>query len=220
MQQGGNYDKDDLDLLFIGEETRKKSGKKWIIAVAAVAVAAAVLFFFVFRGNSGDKPADEDTFMSGISIFDIDVSGMTVDEAAASLDQKAQSAVNDADVEYIINGRSFTITGAEAGAGFDFGRALEEAFAFGKSGGEEQQQADVAALGDAGLNFDVYMQVDRAAVISKIEADGASAVHAGDVSAIALGKSSDEETLSTSFTVDFNDGSAVMAVDSQGLPTR
>ncbi len=75
MQQG-NYDDDNLELLFLGGEKtnkRNKKSKKWIIAlviVAAVAVAVAA-YFLLPRGTQGDAGADDGVFLNGISIYGV-----------------------------------------------------------------------------------------------------------------------------------------------------
>jgi vancomycin resistance protein YoaR len=98
---------------------RKAAG----IALALSLVAACV--FFVNGVFGGDE------IRSGVKIGDLDVGGMTREEARASLERHVSTTLD----EIELGDEGFSVTGQELGVKVDAASAVQEAYSVGREGG-------------------------------------------------------------------------------------
>ncbi len=102
-------------------------------AVIAASVAGATLAIYELRYANRIYP--------GVSVYGVDVSGMTPVEAAAAVNEQFDYPRN-GEIKFIYNDTEWTATPEELGARFDLDSTITDAFAYGRRG---DLRSDLAA---------------------------------------------------------------------------
>ena len=111
-----------------------------ICALAVLIVVAGVLaWVFIARGNeeanmSRDEILAKGTYFEGVSIANIDVSGMTLTEAKPQIEEKASQTLMDLKITYSAMGNTYPLTAEELGATIDVQAVMEKALFCAKAG--------------------------------------------------------------------------------------
>ena len=116
----------------------------WGGALLFIMVLVAVTAFFQYR--------EQDQIRDGISIFGVDVSGMTVEEARAAV--RAETEARAAQPLLLVDGeQTWEVTQSEVGLRFNVDAAVTEAFAEGRSGFGPDRLAVLWHLRDGTTTF-------------------------------------------------------------------
>jgi len=97
-----------------------------LLLVAAILLLGLAVAFFVFRVAYADK------VYPAVVVGDVAVGGMTVDQAAATVQQRAE-ALEQGTITFTFGGQTWTPTLAEIGAEVDVDGSVDAAYALGRS---------------------------------------------------------------------------------------
>jgi vancomycin resistance protein YoaR len=153
--------------------------RKLLLALGVLVVALIVVLIMMLAiAGSGDPEArqlslkENGKYLDGVKIGTVDVSGMTYEEASANQDIKdqAQAVVDGFKYSFAVNGEQHEYTAEELGLVSNREKLLEEALYFGQVGDgatirEQQKQAR-----ETGMDFELSVYADEAAVLEKITA--------------------------------------------------
>ncbi|WWR15735.1 VanW family protein [Lachnospiraceae bacterium JLR.KK008] len=106
--------------------------KKWICAAAGI--VAAVACIFVLQASVKASENGEDYIHNGIFIGDIDVSGMTKEEASAAVQTYIDSLKEVPITLNAVGGNQVTVTAGDMGIAWENQEVLDDAFGLGKQG--------------------------------------------------------------------------------------
>lgn len=133
---------------------------KWMVP----ALAAGFLAISVFTGDTTVCAAsDTDTIEQGICIGDVDVSGMTAQEAVSAVNA-AISASQGEGFTLLLGDHNITATAEDFGLTWKNTEVVEEALAIGKSGNIIKRYKDQKDLENQTRVFDLSYEADETAV--------------------------------------------------------
>ena len=158
----------------------KKAGNIQLFKIMFLALGVlvvgmvVVLIVMLAQGGPGkddkqDAFVQESTYLKGISIAGIDISGQTLEQAAANEQLKNLSRQIEETFSYSfsVNGTPYTFSGAELGITSNLEPLLKEAMLYGQYG--SQAGAQKRELNENGSkNFDLVPYGDYNAVMAKI----------------------------------------------------
>ena len=144
-----------------------KSKKGIILAVisAVVVVAAAVAAYFIIANNkamAAQQAKEEEArlaivnsgvFHEGITIWGVDVGGLTKEEARAKLEESEKEITQGIQFQLNCNGQIAEISSLGMGIVFDYDAALDAAFQEAREGDLESLRAEVAKLKEEGKDL-------------------------------------------------------------------
>ena len=134
-----------------------------ICALAVLIVVAGVLaWIFITKGNeeanmSRDEILAKGTYFEGVSIANIDVSGMTLTEAKPQIEEKASQTLMDLKITYSAMGNTYPLTAEELGATIDVQAVMEKALFYGREGDATQRTAEFNKAKEEGA-YNIEMQ--------------------------------------------------------------
>ena len=190
------------------------SAKKTALILIIVAAAVCIVLFFLTSVFFETKQ-DPDLFADGVSVLGCDLSGKEFAAGEEIVRNEAEEKIAAAQVIYQIDGKDYVITGEQAGLTIQYEQALQQAFAYGKSG---DHAADRGALEDArttGTAFECQRNVESEMIASAVEQNIQSEAEndgAGRIKTV-----SDEATKTTGYIVEETEETRSAAVDVQKL---
>ncbi|MEL7602750.1 MAG: VanW family protein, partial [Bacillota bacterium] len=149
--------------------------KIMLLALGVLVVAMiVVLIVMLAQGGPGkdekqDAFVQESTYLNGISIAGVDISGQTYEQAAANeqLKSLSQQIEDTFSYSFTVNGTPYTFRGTEIGVTSNLEPLLKEAMLYGQYGGEAgAQKRELNENG--GKNFDLIPYGDYEAVMAKL----------------------------------------------------
>lgn len=114
---------------------------------------------FLFTGKSIVKAAEDETITDGVRIEDINVSGMTSEEAEKAID-KYVDELKQKDVTIILNDSVVTTSLQELGLSSDENSFVEEAMNIGKTGNLVKKYKEMKDASVNGVNFNLDYKLD------------------------------------------------------------
>lgn len=115
----------------------QQNSKLVLAALCAVSVMV-IVFVIVLFARSAKDPYDE-RILSNVYIGDVNVGGMTKKEAVAALNEAIGSVYATEDMVIDLSGTELKITPKDSGASFDANGAVEEAYAYGRTGTQNER---------------------------------------------------------------------------------
>ena len=119
-------------------EFYQQNSKLVLSALCALSVMIIVFVILLFARSAKD-PYDE-KILSNVYIGDVNVGGMTKKEAVSALNDVVGSVYATSDMVIDLSGTQLRITPRDSGAAFDCSGAVEEAYAFGRTGTQTQRE--------------------------------------------------------------------------------
>jgi|AGTN01.1.fsa_nt_gi Uncharacterized vancomycin resistance protein len=131
-----------------GMADNRRLMKLLMLALGVLVVALIVVLIIILaQGSSAGEDKQEafvesNTYLNGVSVAGVDISGLTYEEAAAitQLQETARQVEDGFGYTFTVNGREVTFTAAEIGATSCLSHALKEAMLFGQFGSEAGAQ--------------------------------------------------------------------------------
>lgn len=124
----------------------------FIVIIAAVlgGLAAGIYFLSLTNQTKEMKDAlDTNVIYNNVFVDGTNVGGLTREQAKAELERTALDNLVTRTVTLSgENGQNFKYTYGDFGAGYDFDKSVEEAFAYGRSGSINERYAQLIALDD------------------------------------------------------------------------
>lgn len=142
-----------------GRETRvskKKSAKKSsaivLIAALAILLAGTAAYYLSVKGTIEDW---NDKIYPGVTVQNIDIGGMTKEEAETKLKSELVGAINDKKLDIQIRDKNFQLEYADISPSYDLDYTVNEAYNFGKEYGIIKKYAAIKGKEEADieLNF-------------------------------------------------------------------
>ena len=132
--------------------------RRWAIRVA-LALCALVVAFIVGRSLFGG-----DEIAGGVRVGEVDVGGMTKDEARAAVERHAASAFDEVKL-----GDEGSVSGEQLGVKVGAGEAVEEAYAVGRRGWVGGRLLATTRSNLAGVQVDTDVTYDKEAARAAVE---------------------------------------------------
>ncbi|MEX1307589.1 MAG: VanW family protein [Eubacteriales bacterium] len=150
--------------------TKKNNTKLWII-IGAAAAAVAILGMIVFLVAS-QRPSDEEllgyvsdgVYANTTTIEDVDVSGMTLDEARNALSDTLKRKIEGGDITFTFNGESHTESAMTFGFVTDVEDILVDAMLYEKSGTYFDRKKKLKTAETEGVSYAISLIADEATV--------------------------------------------------------
>ncbi len=141
---------------------KKKRIKRLLIAAAVTGIfAAAGSYMFA-------KEASDDVIADGVSIGGIDVSGMTKEEAKAVVEDYV-SQIAQGNVVFMVADQPVAVSASALGVSVQTQDIYDEVADLGKKGNVIKRYKDNCRLEKKGMNYQLQLSFDEAAVRSVIE---------------------------------------------------
>lgn len=197
-----------------------------VCSVAAAAIIIAVVLLFMTGGLRSEedkaKWLSEGTYLDGISVEGVDLSGMTLAQAAEAIKPVAQQKIDSLSVNYTVRSETYSLTGAELSATIDYQSTLEEALLYAQVGNLIERTSQANKAKNEGVNFPLNISLDqdkvRAAVDKKGELYNTEPQDATlKVDTKNVGGWDDRDELTTSGTVELADAVEGVQVDGEKL---
>ena len=127
--------------LWLGEvmEFYQQNSKLVLAALCAVSVMVIVFVILLFARSAKD-PYDG-KILNNVHIADVNVGGMTKTEAVSTLNMVFGDAYATEDMVIDISGTKLTLTKKDSGISFEANGAVEEAYAYGRTGTQSERDA-------------------------------------------------------------------------------
>ena len=116
----------------------QQNSKLVLAALCAVSVMMIVFAILLFARSAKD-PYDE-KILDNVYIGDVNVGGMTKKEAVSALSNAIGSVYATSDMVIDLSGTELRITPKDSGAAFDANGAVEEAYAYGRTGTQDERE--------------------------------------------------------------------------------
>lgn len=134
-------------------EFYQQNSKLVLAALCAVSVMIIVFVILLFARSAKDPYGER--ILGNVSIGDVNVGGMTKKEAVAALNEAIGSVYTSTDMVIDLSGTQLKITPRDSGASFDCSGAVEEAYAYGRTGTQSERDADYKASKTQPKNIEV-----------------------------------------------------------------
>ncbi len=134
-------------------EFYQQNSKLVLAALCAVSVMIIVFVILLFARSAKDPYGER--ILGNVSIGDVNVGGMTKKEAVAALNEAIGSVYTSTDMVIDLSGTQLRITPRDSGASFDCSGAVEEAYAYGRTGSQSDRDADYKASKTQPKNIEV-----------------------------------------------------------------
>ena len=219
----------DSDGLIMEEEPKKKRGApKAVIAVVVVAlVAVGGWFGYSYLTGNVDRVAlgadegayfdDDGKIFAGVSVMEIDLSGMTAQEATDAVGAAAQQKLDALAVSYTVEGQEYALNSEDMGAVMDTEPAIAQAVAYGREGNFFQRLDAVELAAQSGYDIPVDVVFSEQSVHDTIMANPDLEALAPVDAQVVMNKVSDEDKKITDMEIDFIDGTAGKQVNEEKL---
>ena len=136
--------------------------KKWKVALAAV--LAAGICAFALQAGAVAKGNGDAYIQNGIFIGDIDVSGMSMEEATAAVQGYVDGLRQVPITLNAVGGNQVTVTAGDMGIQWKNQNVLEEAFSLGKQGNIIRRYKELKDLEKNTHKYDLEFTFDQAAL--------------------------------------------------------
>ena len=120
-------------------EFYQQNSKLVLAALCAVSVMVIVFVILLFARSAKDPYGER--ILSNVYIGDVNVGGMSKKEAVSALEEAFGTAYSTEDMVIDLSGTQLKITPKDSGVSFDFSGAVEEAYAYGRTGTQEERDA-------------------------------------------------------------------------------
>lgn len=147
----------------VDTEQKSKRGKKIAAIVAAVFVVLAGIYAVLSMPLSDAKKEEiyaNKTFIQGVSVFDVDVSGETVESARQKLSGKVDFSGEEVLLELKMKDTIIPVKAADLQVGNTIDSVLKEAMLYGRDGHLLKRLMDTMNAKNKGKNFDVAIYTD------------------------------------------------------------
>lgn len=138
----------------------EKNRKIVLVALCGVALALILAFMGIFFASTAD-PYDK-TILNNVFIADINVGGMTKDEAVSALKQATSHTYPVTDMVVDLSGKELRLSPADTGVSLDIQAAVNAAYDYGRTGTKtEKEQAYLNSLtGNHIIGLLPYLELD------------------------------------------------------------
>lgn len=131
-------------------------------------VCLAALFTVATLGTTEAKAEEHPTILKGLSIGEVDVSGMSAKEAGEAVNQYLAERLDD-EITFHMNGNTYSSTVAVFGYGWANEEVVEEALNYGKDGNIIKKYKQKCDLEHTPVSLSLETKVDEAAVGTILE---------------------------------------------------
>lgn len=145
---------------------------KIAVAIVFVLIIAFVLIFVVSWGISEKKQEEllaSGTFLPGISIDGITVSGLTFAQAEEQIVAHAKEQLTNISIEFAVGEDKYTMTGSQLGAQINYHDAMKEAMFFGRNKSILVNNKNKKIAAEQGANFELKLTLDEGVLDSSLE---------------------------------------------------
>ncbi len=145
------------------------------LGVLIVALIVALILTLATGGNNNPSDLEEQllnkTFVKGVSISGIDISGLTYQQAVENeqLTEKAQLVEDGFTYAFSVNGKEYSYSAAELGITSNLEQILREAVIFGNIGDGAQIRQQQTQARESGVDFALAPYADYEAVLQKLQ---------------------------------------------------
>jgi hypothetical protein len=154
----------------------KKGLKIFLIVSAGVLVVALAVTAVLLLGGSTvsedriERVMEYGTVLKGVSVGDVDLSGMTADEAyTATANVESETLANSA-ITIDLDGETLKYDAAAFGLVTDYDDMMQQALAYGHTGSFEDRKAAADAAMNTGVKFEIQVMADKAKVVAGLAA--------------------------------------------------
>ena len=158
----------------MSEEKGAKGKIIWIIvAIVVVAAAAAVGGYFFYQEKAKEEKRqmlEVSIIYPGISVEGIDVGGLSKEEATDKLNQELSKQIAENQVVFRHEDNSWTYGFDKFEMNFDVDKAVEDAYAIGRTGTEDERLQAITALETSPVNVAADCQYSQESCQQVIEA--------------------------------------------------
>ena len=160
------------------KNTRPKervSPRALAIVIGGVFIFFGIIFMLIFGVNWGlnDKKKERlyttGTYVEGIRIAGVAVSGMTLDEADKAVREVASRMLKDTVVRFRVGETIYRLKGSQIGTYIEYRSKLEAAMLEGRSGSIFENIRRKKELRENGLDFPIKVELDRSVLESTIK---------------------------------------------------
>lgn len=143
---------------------KSKKGKKIAAIIAAVLVVLAGVYAVLSMPLSDAKKENiyaNKTFIQGVSVFDVDVSGESIESAREKLSGKVDFSGEEVLLELKMKDTIIPVKAADLQVGNTIDSVLKEAMLYGRDGHLLKRLMDTMNAKNKGKNFDVAIYTDE-----------------------------------------------------------
>lgn len=197
-----------------------------VIAVAVVAAIAVTSILLLNRHQEQQQQThiqevnkvleNTDTFFDGITVQGVDISGMTMEEAAAAVAQVEATARPEIQLTMAYNGQNYVYNTDRFAFTYDTAEILEEAYAIGRTGTAEECYNQVEALKENPVSYTITATLTDESVQAVVD-DVAAQINIPVTNARAVGV---DFSKSGTDRFQFAEGSSGLAVDTNDLKAK
>ena len=146
--------------------------KNKVLAVTAV-IAAGIIGAAIFAGSSTNayafKASDDGKIHSGVFAGEIDLSGMTEEEAERAVSQYVEGLKSTEITLNAVGGNSVSVQAGTLGLAWDNKEIIEEAAGLGREGNVVQRYKQLKDLEHENKVYDIALSFNEGAVSSVVE---------------------------------------------------
>lgn len=156
-------------------------------------------------------------FVTGVKVADMDVSGMSRDEAIKAVEPIANQMVAGYTASYTVNDKTYTLTGEQMGATCDYESVVDQALQFGNEADEATKEANVKLAKESGKNFPISVTLNKDTLLATLSENGKEYNTEPVNATVKVDKSQNEDSLTCSGKLVYEDGTSGMTVDDSTL---
>lgn len=174
MQQNNTENEVQEEVAVQEAQPKKKKSTLVIIICAIILLAVAVSVFVITTKNARAEEQRQkmeklnailtsETFVEGISVGGVDISGLTVEEAKEKLEDQNAELVGDVTIvaEYDADDYEKKLTKKNMGITADLDAVLEEALTAAHASTYEEAEEALAAIKENGKDYDIALKADE-----------------------------------------------------------
>lgn len=176
-------------------------------------IAAVVALVLILNPGGPDLSTEEGlkqwletgTYMEGVTIEGIDVSGMTMAQAREPVEEKAQQLVADTKATYIALENTYVLDSTHMGLTADTEGVLEEALLYAKVGTAEEIREQEQKVRTEGVDFLIPLEVNEETLMATLEEQSQEYNIEPVDATVEVVKEEDEDRLYTSGSIQFKE---------------
>ena len=205
---------------------KMKTSKKVliIVLVAAAAVAAyfALTYFDVFSTNAiaSDSIVDQGVIYDGVSCLEIDLSGLTQEEAAQALKDTARKMTDDLAITVAVEEYTIRLNADDLAAKVDEQALAQAAYLYGREGDYAARKQAIDTAAETGFAVPCQVGYTKQTLKSALELKMTELDIGYKDAEFVTQKVSDEEKLFTQLTVSYEEGSSGIDIDYDDLDAQ
>lgn len=190
-----------------------------VIGGGVVVVGLIIWGVVALIGGAGTG-AVNDTFAEGVSVAEMDVSGMTEEEAREKIAVIAEQMAAGYSSAYTVEGKTYNLTAEQMGASVDYESVLQEAIRFGNEEDAKVRNANREEAKTNGKDFPLTVMVNRETLLATLQTNGEQYNTEPVDATVSVNKQEDEDNLQLSGTLEYTEGSPGMTVDDEALADK